>query len=66
MRLSEIKGFITSLPIYWTRDENLRFEFTTSLVTKNDIEPGSGTVPQPAVTIASNHNRVRTALESNS
>lgn len=66
LRLSEIEGFITALPIHWTRDENIRFEFPTSLVTENDVAPGSGAEPPPAITIASIHNRATTALESNS
>lgn len=64
-RLSEVGGFIVALPIHWTRDENIRFEFPTSLVTKNDITPESTPVPAPAITIASNHHRARTALDSN-
>lgn len=31
-QLNGIKGFITALPIHWTENENVKFEFPTSLV----------------------------------
>lgn len=35
--LAGIQGFITALPIHWTEDEYLRFEFASNLVTQTDI-----------------------------
>lgn len=37
--LASIKGFITALPIHWTRNENLKIPFPTSLVVQNDRWP---------------------------
>ena len=34
-QLDQVKGFITALPIYWTKGENNRFEYPTPLVTDN-------------------------------
>jgi phospholipase D1/2 len=35
-RLSEVKGFITALPICWTKGENLRILFPTPLIVNLD------------------------------
>lgn len=39
-KLLNIKGYFTTLPVHWTKGENLRFAFPTSLVARN--ERGSG------------------------
>ena len=36
-KLSQIKGFITALPIMWSKGENNRFEFPTALVADADL-----------------------------
>lgn len=38
-QLSVIKGFFTALPIYWTKDEMVRFDYPTSMVAHNDVKP---------------------------
>ena len=35
--LSEIKGFITALPVEWTKDENVRIPFPSAMVVQNDV-----------------------------
>jgi len=35
-QLETIKGFITALPTHWLQGENVRFEFPTDLVVKNE------------------------------
>jgi len=40
-QLEKIKGFITALPIHWTEDENVKFDFPTALVADNKPE-GNG------------------------
>src|SRR5690606_20124912 len=34
-RLHTIKGFITALPIHWTKGENIKFDYPTALVADN-------------------------------
>ncbi len=41
--LGQVRGFITALPIHWTRGENNRFEYPTSLVADNETNPETGT-----------------------
>ena len=41
-QLDQIKGFITALPIAWTKGENNRFEYPTPLVTEIDLPAGMG------------------------
>jgi phospholipase D1/2 len=41
--LSKIKGFITSLPIEWTKGEYNRFAYPTALVADNNVPTGTGT-----------------------
>ncbi|PZX25999.1 putative Phospholipase D [Cupriavidus phytorum] len=40
--LESVTGFITSLPIHWTRGENNRFPYPTALVAHNDEPHDSG------------------------
>lgn len=47
--LANIKGFITALPINWTRDENLHFQYPTDLVAEN-IHKQSDTGPSAFIT----------------
>jgi phospholipase D1/2 len=35
--LAGVKGFITALPVNWTKGENIRFEFPTALVADNEL-----------------------------
>jgi phospholipase D1/2 len=35
--LNQIKGFVTALPVMWTKGENNRFVYPTSLVADNDL-----------------------------
>lgn len=35
-KLTQVKGFITALPIEWTKDENNNFGYHTALVVQND------------------------------
>jgi len=37
--LGSIKGFISALPIYWTRGENIHIKFPAALVTKREPSP---------------------------
>lgn len=45
-QLNGIKGFITALPIHWTENENVRFEFPTALVAENTLPQGTLSEPQ--------------------
>jgi hypothetical protein len=48
--LDQIKGFITALPIEWTKGENVRFEYPTALVADKEELPsmksGSSSIAQ--------------------
>ena len=35
-QLKKIQGFITALPIHWTENENVKFDYPTALVAGND------------------------------
>lgn len=50
-KLDSIKGFITALPVHWLQGENVRFEFPTDLVVKNEKQqeaedPGNTRITQ--------------------
>ena len=47
-QLAQVKGFITALPIDWTRDENNRIGFPTSLVAQKDGDDRSTNLPSGA------------------
>ena len=38
-KLSEIKGFITLIPLLWTRGENNRILYPTALIVNNETDP---------------------------
>jgi phospholipase D1/2 len=44
--LDKIRGFITALPIHWTKNENVKFDYPTSLVAGN--EPQNSVAPKHA------------------
>ncbi len=50
-QLDQVKGFITALPIYWTKGENNRFEYPTPLVTDNML-PASADPNMPRLSQA--------------
>ena len=52
-KLNDIKGFITRLPIEWTKDENNNLGYPTALVAKNTIQSRP---VQPVTEIADNKN----------
>jgi phospholipase D1/2 len=37
--LSEVKGFITAIPLSWTKNENIRIKYPTAIIVKNDSAP---------------------------
>lgn len=43
--LNQIKGFITALPIEWTKGENVRFEYPTALVADREELPSMNSSP---------------------
>lgn len=47
--LSEIKGFITALPVEWTKDEDIHILFPSAMVVQNDAIKDS--IPNPPKTI---------------
>jgi phospholipase D1/2 len=40
--LNNIKGFITALPVEWTKRENIKIDYPTALIVRNDSMPVSG------------------------
>ncbi len=52
-QLDSVKGFITALPIFWTKGENNRIPFPTALVTQNETSSPSSPsyVPRDSLTV---------------
>ena len=49
-QLVNIKGFITALPIYWVRNENVQIKYPTGLIVENEPpKPAQGAVEDESV-----------------
>lgn len=40
-QLEGVQGFVTALPVHWLEGENVRFEYPTSMVVRNDAPPSA-------------------------
>lgn len=61
--LGKVKGFITALPVEWTRGENIRIKYPTAIIVNNDRNKGPLDTESSEVFVAKNENAV-TALRA--
>lgn len=55
--LDKVKGFITALPVEWTRGENIRIKYPTAIIVNNQRNNGPLETEPDEVLVAENKNR---------